>query len=161
MGPHVMRGLGYLASALDESTLSALREAGGGPRPFLWFTSRDGTPSADDAEVVRVLPGGGANGADARRPQDLRARVAGFLEGREGGIVIVDCADLLATQSGAERAVRGLQDLHEEVASRGAVLVVLLDPRTTSARMLAWLEREFETLPGVALDRVLAASLPT
>lgn len=155
-----MRGLGYLTRALDEVSLSALREVGGGPNPFLWITSGAGFPAAADAQILRVLPSGGNGDADARRPQDLRARVAGFLDGRDGGVVVVDCADLLASECGTERAVRALQDLHEEVARRDAVLVVVLEPRTARPRMLAWLEREFDPLPDQALDRAIAAGLP-
>jgi hypothetical protein len=155
-----MRGQGYVAWALDDAALSVLREADGGPRPFLWFTSPGGTARAADAEIVRVDALGTGAALDARRPQDLRTRVAAFLAGRDGGIVVVDCTDLLVNRNGAERAMRALQDLHEEIASHAAILVVLVDARSTGARMLAWLEREFDILPSVALDRALASAFP-
>lgn len=74
-------------------------------------------------------------------------------------MIVVDCASALSLQNGIERAVRALQDLHEEVASREAILVVVLDPRAANPRMLAWLEREFESIPGTALDHALVSGL--
>ena len=46
-----------------------------------------------------------------------------------------------------ERALRFVDDLHEEIAMRNGVLVVFVDPRGVNPRMIAWLERELDSFP--------------
>jgi len=43
-----------------------------------------------------------------------------------------------------------VDDLHEETATRNALLVVFADARGTNPRMIAWLERELDPFPRTA-----------
>ena len=63
---------------------------------------------------------------------------------------MVDCLDPLVVHSGVERVLRFVDDLHEETATRNAILVVFADPRSTNPRMIAWLERELDPFPRTA-----------
>src|SRR6266704_221088 len=79
---------------------------------------------------------------DARTP---------LFDERGPGILVLDCLDPLILHAGVERALRFVEDLHEEVAMRSGILVVFADPRTVTARMIAWLERELDPLPRSAI----------
>ena len=154
MGPRLVRGQGYLVlGPIDRApgfaqVLAKAREA------TLWITHRQGASLPDSGEILRVTTLDGAPGTvDPRRVMDLRAAVARFLDARGPGTIVLDCLDVLGAHGGPERVVRALEDLHEEVALRGAVLAVFADPETANPRMLAWLEREFEIFPRAADPR--------
>jgi len=147
MRPRLMRGLGYLARG-PEDAVAFLRSIGAAGEPSLWITSRAHPVAPPGGEILRVTTlDGGPWTIDPKRLQNLRAGTAAFLDEHASGTIVVDCVDLLTLHNGVERTMRALEDLHEEVATRDAVLVVFVDPRTASPRMVAWLERELDALP--------------
>lgn len=147
MRPRLIRGLGYLARG-PEDAIAFLRSIGATGEASLWITSRADPAAPPGGEVLRVTTlNGGPWTIDPKRLQDLRAGTSAFLDEHASGTVVVDCVDMLTLHNGVERTVRALEDLHEEVATRDAVLVVFVDPRTASPRMVAWLERELDALP--------------
>lgn len=116
----------------------------------LWITDGAEDPPHEGVEVVRVTTLRGRPATlDPRRPQSMRGVASRFLDAHEGGAIVVDCVGPLAAHSGVERVVRALDELHEEVATRNAILAVFLEPRDVSPRMVAWLDREFDVLPEV------------
>lgn len=126
----------------------------------LWITDGPEEPPHAGVEVVRVTTLPGRPGTiDPRRPQALRGVASEFLDAHEGGAIVVDCVGPFAAHSGVERVMRALDDLHEEVATRHAILAVFLDPRDVSPRMVAWLEREFDALPELVSAGPLADRL--
>jgi len=132
----------------------------GGGEPVLWITDRGDAAVPDRGDVLRITTfSGNPRTLDPKRVHELRAAVAAFLDERGSGTVVLDCADLLALHNGVERVVRALDDLHEEVATRAAVLAVFLDPRGSNPRLLAWLEREFDAMPRAALETDAEARL--
>ena len=84
---------------------------------------------------------------DPRRLGDLRTAAAGFVAQDETGLVVLDCLENLVLHNGAERVLRALADLHDEVTMNGGSLIVLVDARATNPRLVAWLERELDALP--------------
>ncbi len=128
--------------------------------PFLWITSRPHSGVPAGGQVLRVTTLDGAPWSiDPKHLQDLRAGASAFLDERGSGTVVVDCVDLLTLHNGVERVVRALEDLHEEVATRDAVLVVFLDDRSANPRMVAWLERELDSFPVEALPTATEGGL--
>src|SRR5207245_4453433 len=105
----------------------------------------------DGGDLLRVTTvAGGIGTADPRRLQDLRAAATTFFDERGPGALVVDCLDPLVVHSGVERVLRFVDDLHEETATRNALLVVFADARGTNPRMIAWLERELDPFPRTA-----------
>ncbi len=84
---------------------------------------------------------------DPRRLGDLRAAAADFVAEDGSGLVVLDCLENLVLHNGAERVLRALADLHDEVTMHGGSLIVLVDARATNPRVVAWLERELDALP--------------
>jgi len=149
-------GLGYLAHDPGEIAVPFVRSLAAAHTPFLWITSRsvDTAPEGGDLLRVTTLRGGIAT-ADPRRLQDLKTAATTFFDERGPGILVLDCLESLILHAGLERALRFVDDLHEEAAMRSGILLVFADPRTVSARMIAWLERELDPLPrGAALPTV-------
>ena len=119
--------------------------------PFLWITARPVSAPPDGGDLIRVTTLAGAMGtADPRRLQDLRAAATTFFDERGPGALVVDCLDPLVVHSGVERVLRFIDDLHEETATRNAILVVFADRRGTNPRMIARLERELDPFPRTA-----------
>lgn len=90
---------------------------------------------------------------------DLRAAARSFLQAHPGGVVFLDCLDCLALHNGVERVVRTIGDLHEDVLTEDAVLVVFIDPTTANPRLVAWLERELDGFPTAAERAVMPDAL--
>ncbi len=90
-------------------------------------------------------------GVDPKRLSDLRTAASVFLDSHAGGVLVLDCVDLLALHNGVERVVRTIEGLHDDATTKGGTLIVFVDPRTTNPRLIAWLERELEDLPTVVL----------
>lgn len=104
--------------------------------------------SAEGAQVLRVTTVGGQEGTvDPKRLGDLRAAAAAFVSGDASSLVILDCLEYLVLHNGAERVLRALADLHDEVTMKGGSLIVLVDARLSNPRLVAWLERELDVLP--------------
>ena len=141
-------GLGYLAQEREDLAIPFVHSLGGIGKPFLWITSRaiEAPPEGGDLLRVTSLRGGVAT-ADPRRLQDLRSAATTFFDERGPGIVVVDCLESVILHAGIERALRFVDDLHEETAMRNGILVVFVDPRSVNPRMIAWLERELDLLP--------------
>ena len=145
------RGLGYLATDPEDTAVSFVRVLAEAHTPFLWITARALSAPPDGGDLIRVTTLAGAMGtADPRRLQDLRAAATTFFDERGPGALVVDCLDPLVVHSGVERVLRFVDDLHEETATRNAILVVFADPRGTNPRMIAWLERELDPFPPIA-----------
>jgi hypothetical protein len=62
----------------------------------------------------------------------------------------MDCVDLLTLHNGVERVVRAIEDLHDDVTTKGGILIVFADPQTANPRLVAWLERELDEFPSRA-----------
>ena len=151
MGPSLKRGLGYLALDPEDTAVSFVRVLAEARTPFLWITARRLPAPPDGGDVLRVTTLSGAMGtADPRRLQDLRTAATTFFDERGPGALVVDCLDPLVVHSGVERVLRFVDDLHEETATRNALLVVFANPRRTNPRMIAWLERELDPFPRTA-----------
>ena len=146
------QGLGYLAQDPGENVVPFVHRLADGRTPFLWITSRPVDTAPDGGDLLRVttLRGGMAT-ADPRRLQDLKTAATTFFDERGPGTLVLDCLEPLILHAGVERALRFVEDLHEEVAMRSGILVVFADPRTVTARMIAWLERELDPLPRSAM----------
>lgn len=86
-------------------------------------------------------------GVDPKRLSDLRSAASAFLGSNAGGVLVVDCVELLTVHNGVERVVRTIEDLHDDATTKGGTLIVCVDPRITNPRLIAWLERELEDLP--------------
>src|SRR5213596_1131878 len=147
-----MQGLGYLAQDPAENVVPFVHHLGDARTPFLWITSRPVDTAPDGGDLLRVttLRGGMAT-ADPRRLQDLKTAATTFFDERGPGALVVDCLDRLVAHSGVERVLRFVDDLHEETATRNAILIVFADPRGTNPRMIAWLERELDPFPRTAI----------
>lgn len=131
-----------------EETLAFLQSLARDPRPHLWITDRPSMLSAEGAQVLRVTTVGGQEGTvDPKRLGDLRAAAAAFVSGDASSLVILDCLEYLVLHNGAERVLRALADLHDEVTMNGGSLIVLVDARLSNPRLVAWLERELDLLP--------------
>ncbi len=143
-----MRGLGYLAQDPGETAVPFVHALAGAHAAFLWMTVRsvDAAPDGGDLLRVTTLRGGMAT-ADPRQLQDLRTAATTFFDERGAGTLVLDCLEVLILHAGFERALRFVEDLHEEAAMRNGFLVVFADPRTITARMIACLERELDPLP--------------
>jgi len=153
IGPSSLKqGLGYLAQDPAENVVPFVHHLADARTPFLWITSRPVDTAPDGGDLLRVttLRGGMAT-ADPRRLQDLKTAATTFFDERGPGILVLDCLEPLVLHAGVERALRFVEDLHEEVAMRSGILVVFADPRTVTARMIAWLERELDPLPRSAI----------
>src|SRR5712691_2597201 len=147
-----MQGLGYLAQDLAENVVPFVHHLADARTPFLWITSRPVDTAPDGGDLLRVttLRGGMAT-ADPRRLQDLKTAATTFFDERGPGALVVDFLDPLVVHSGVERVLRFVDELHEETATRNALLVVFADPRGTNPRMIAWLERELDPFPRTAI----------
>lgn len=155
-----MRGQGYLSLGPADRAHGFAHAALQAREATLWITQRAEASLPDAGEVLRVTTTRAPLGTmDPRRAKDLRAAVAAFLDRRGPGTIVIDCLETLVAHSDAERVVRALEDLHEEIATRGAVLAVFADPETTSPQLVAMLEREFEALPRRADPRADEAPL--
>ncbi|MEK6987266.1 MAG: DUF835 domain-containing protein [Candidatus Thermoplasmatota archaeon] len=97
--------------------------------------------------MTTVAPSMG--GVDPKRLSDLRSAASAFLDSHGGGVLVVDCVDLLTLHNGVERVVRTIEDLHDDATTKGGTLIVCVDPRITNPRLIAWLERELEDFPTV------------
>src|SRR6059036_2351184 len=151
IGLSLKRGLGYLATDPEDTAVSFVRVLAEAHTPFLWITARSLSAPPDGGDLIRVTTLAGAMGtADPRRLQDLRTAATTFFDERGPGALVVDCLDPLVVHSGVERVLRFVDDLHEETATRNALLVVFADPRRTNPRMIAWLERELDPFPRTA-----------
>lgn len=62
------------------------------------------------------------------------------------GLVLLDGLESLVLHNGVERVQRALADLHDDVTMHGGSLVVFVDPRSASPKLVAWLERELDPL---------------
>ncbi len=155
MGSPLERGLGYVAMGSADAA-SAFLQA----RPlgrYLWITQREATPPPELGEVLRVttLRGEGET-VDPKRLGDLRSSALAFLEREAGGLVVLDCLEYLVLHNGADRVARTLADVHDDVTTHGASLVIFVDANTASPRLVAWLAREFDPLPSTASDRPMS-----
>ena len=90
---------------------------------------------------------------DPRRIKELRVAAGAFIDEYGPGTVILDCVDALTLHAGVDRVLRVIDDLHEEVAVRDAILVVFVDPGRTNPRTIARLERELDPFPQDALSQ--------
>ncbi len=125
-----------------------MRSLAGAGRPYLWITDRDSPLAEEGGRVLRVATLAPREGAmDPRRLGDLRAAAARFVAEDGSGLVVLDCLENLVLHNGAERVLRALADVHDEVTMNGGSLIVLVDTRATSPRLVAWLERELDALP--------------
>ncbi len=88
-------------------------------------------------------------GLDPKRLSSLRSAASAFLDSHTGGVLVVDCVDLLTLHNGVERVVRTIEDLHDDATTKGGTLIVFVDLRTANPRLVAWLERELEDFPAV------------
>jgi len=154
------RGLGYLSQGSSRDAILLIRQLAEARTACLWITAEPHGAVPPGVEVVRVATLGGRPGTlDPKRLPTLRSGASAFLDMHGGGAIIVDCVGALAAYAGVERVLRALEDLHEEVATRQAILAVFLDPRTASPRLVAWLERELDALPGTVATGEVADRL--
>ena len=131
-----------------EDILAFLQSLARDLRPHLWITDRSSTVPADGGRVLRVTTVAGLEGTvDPKRLGDLHAVAAAFVSGDASALVILDCLEYLVLHNGAERVLRALADLHDEVTMNGGSLVVPVDARLANPRLVAWLERELDVLP--------------
>ncbi len=106
--------------------------------------------------MVRVTTLAGSGPAiDPKRLGDLRAAASAFLE-QGAGLVVLDCLEYLVLHNGADRVARTLADVHDDVTTHGASLVIFVDANTASPRLVAWLAREFDPLPSTASDHPMS-----
>lgn len=137
---------------------SLLRSASATGQPVLLVTQRDSGEDPEHGQVLRVTTLAGTTGTlDPKRLADLHEAATAFLSREEDGLVLLDCLDFLVLHNGAERVQRALADLHDEVTVRGGSLVVLVDDERTNPRLIAWLQRELDSLPDL---RDLATERP-
>lgn len=155
MGLRVERGLGYLALGPAEETPSFVRLLASEGRPYLWITDRPPLPPASGGRILLVSTLEGLEGAvDPKRLGDLRVATAAFISRNESSLVVLDCLEYLVLHNGADRVLRTLADLHDEVTMHEGSLIVLVDARMANSRLVAWLERELDALPlGEVLGR--------
>ncbi len=154
--------MGYVTQAPAVDILEFLASLAGADRPYLWITDRTSPLAADGGRVLRVATLAPREGAlDPRRLGDLRAVAAGFVAEGGSGLVVVDCLENLVLHNGAERVLRALADLHDEVTMKGGSLVVLVDVRAANPRLVAWLERELDALPSAESAARQASLLST
>lgn len=141
-------GLGYVALGPAEATRALLSSLAASHPSYLWVTDRTQDPPANGGAVLRVTTLSGKNGTvDPKRLGDLRASAAAFVSNDASGLVILDCLEYLVLHNGAERVLRALADLHDEITMHGGSLVVVVDERIGNPRLVAWLERELDALP--------------
>lgn len=146
IGPRVERGLGYVALGPAGDSLAFLQSLAQDGRPQLWITDR-ASPPAGAGQVLLVTALAGREGTvDPKRLHDLRAAAVVFASGHAAGLVVVDCLESLVLHNGAERVLRSLADLHDEVTMNGGSLIVLVDSHAANPRLVAWLERELDVL---------------
>lgn len=99
--------------------------------------------------MLRVTTLAGKNGTlDPKRLQDLRPAAAAFLADASDGVVLLDCLEYLVLHNGPERVQRALADMHDEVTMHGGSLVVFVNVHVANPRLVAWLQRELDVLPG-------------
>ncbi len=128
---------------------SFVRSTSRSGQPFLWITERGPDAPPDGGQVLRVTTLSGGRGTlDPKRLQDLRPAAAAFLAGSADGVVLLDCLEYLALHNGPERVQRALADVHDEVTMHGGSLVVFVNARVANPRLVAWLQRELDALPG-------------
>ncbi|HEY5606521.1 MAG TPA: DUF835 domain-containing protein [Thermoplasmata archaeon] len=117
------------------------------------MTARGAPEVPDGGQTLRVSTIPGAMGTiDPRRLQEIKVAASAFIDEHGPGTVVLDCVDALTLHVGVERVLRVIDDLHEEVAMRNAVLVVFVDPQRTNPRTVAWLARELDPIPQGALE---------
>jgi hypothetical protein len=152
IGPLAPQGVGYLVPVLDAATFDALRALRGRRDPVLWLRISSGSLTEARGvtrfDVDAVRPGNGTPSG----PEDVAVHVRAFLDAHGRAMVVVDCVDDPSSRLGSDRAVRLLQDFHETITARDAVLLVA-QPRRAGSRIAAYLEREFEPFPYDALHR--------
>lgn len=142
------RGLGYLARVPEDASATFLRSIALHHTGCLLLTAVDGRTMGDGEESVRVSTvADGPGSIDPKRLPELRAAAVAFLDRCPGGLIILDCLESLALHNGVERVVRIVEDLHDEVSTREATLLVLIDAARTNPRLLAMLARELDDLP--------------
>ena len=149
------RGLGYLARVSTDGAAALAQSLGDDHAVFLWITSRSTAPLSNGGTELCVATASRLRGVDPKRLGDMRASAAAFLDSHPGGVLILDCLDLLATHNGVERVVRAIEGIHDDATTKGGTLVVFADPRTASPRLIAWLERELEDFPVAISDAAL------
>jgi len=132
------------------SLLESIEDA---PGAILWITTKS-EPAREGWQRLLVTTLDHDDGVDPKRLGDLRSAATAFLERHGDGLILLDCIEALTLHNGVERVARMVQDLHDEIATRGAVLVVLVDPHSTNPRLVAWLERELDELPHPPLQWV-------
>ena len=148
IGPSVERGLGYVAVGPVEELLAFLGSLSSSRRSFLWITDRASWPSVDGGRILRLTSTSTGPGAlDPKHLSDLRTAAAAFVADDSAGLVLVDGLESLVLHNGGERVQRTLADLHDDVTMHGGSLVVFVDPRAASPKLVAWLERELDPLP--------------
>ena len=141
------RGLGFLALGSPQGASAFLAALPLGHPAYLRITARAVALADESSTLLRATTAAGGIGTfDPRRLSDLEAAADGFLDEHPGGYVVLDCLDLLVRHLGIERVVRAVEDHHDQVATRGAVLIVFLDVRDARPRLRAWLERELDVL---------------
>ncbi len=160
--PSLERGLGYLAQVSPDGAAAFAQSLGDGHVPYLWITALASPSVTNGGTTLCVTPSADPlGGVDPKRLGDMRTAACSFLETHEGGVLIMDCLDLLAMHNGVERVVRAIEGIHDDATTKGGILVVFVDPRTASPRLVAWLERELEDVrwarPGQSPPDVLVA----
>lgn len=113
----------------------------------MWITTRTDRLPVDSGEVLRVTSVVRSPGTvDPKRLQDLKVAAHAFLDAHPGGIMVLDGLDALSLHNGVERVVRIVEELHDEVSTRSAVLFVFVDRHRANPRLLAMLARELDPL---------------
>lgn len=116
--------------------------------PFLWITTRIVDSVDHGGTILQVTTmANPAAGVEPKRLSNLRSAASDFLDAHEGGTILMDCVDLLTLHNGVERVVRAIEDLHDDVTTKGGILIVFADPQTANPRLVAWLERELDEFP--------------
>src|SRR3989442_1640424 len=116
IGLSLKRGLGYLATDPEDTSVSLVRVLAEAHTPFLWITARALSAPPDGVDLIRVTTLAGAMGtADPRRLQDLRTAATTFFDERRPGALVLDCLDPLIVHSGVVRVLRFVNVLHEDI----------------------------------------------
>jgi Protein of unknown function (DUF835) len=152
------QGIGYLVRSSSDATVEIIHAFRPPRTPLLWITSGPGARPPEDVEVLRVasLPGA-MRTVQPGRLGDMQAAAGAFLDEHSGGCIVLDAMDALVVHNGVERVVRAIESMHEDVATRGGLLLVCVNPVGANPRLLAWLERELDE----ALDLAALAAAPS
>lgn len=154
------RGLGYVAVGSADASRAFLESSHSDSSPRLWVTGRFDMATPDGTEVVPVTRLADVPQAlDPKHLGGLRDAILLFLKAHPGALVVLDCLEPLVLHNGVERVERALADLHDEITVRGATLVVFVDAEAMNPRLVAWLERELDSIPASARPQIVGGLL--